>query len=208
MKPVLSVILLGLSSLVLAQAVPDFEADCRACHDGGVPDRHHLLYGQFILQDSVVPYPDTNGDGFPDATYGCLSCHGPGFAVVRNCVACHTSPVGTVPDGTALSEDPLTITLTADHALTLAWDVACGANDTDYAIYEGIIGDFASHTPILCSTAGVTSATFEPSVGNAYYLVVARNHWSEGSYGVDAGGGQRPVSVSACLSQSIGCPWP
>ena len=39
------------------------EADCRICHDSGVSDRHHLLYGQPIPPDSLVPYPDANRDG-------------------------------------------------------------------------------------------------------------------------------------------------
>ncbi len=42
------------------------EADCRVCHDSGVPDRHHLLDGQPIPPGSLVPYPDADGDGNPD----------------------------------------------------------------------------------------------------------------------------------------------
>jgi hypothetical protein len=221
MRRFLPVLLLGALTLALAQENPEdssgtpgttvvagFEDDCRACHDSGVPDRHHRLYGQLIVQDSAVPYPDANGDGTPEIIYGCLHCHDPGFRVERNCVACHASPAGTVPDGTALAEGPLTVTLTRFDALTLSWDPACGATDADYAVYEGTLGNFTNHTPILCTTAGATSATFEPPAGNAYYLVVARNHWSEGSYGVDGNGAQRPPSMSACLAQSIGCPWP
>ncbi len=40
------------------------EADCRVCHDSGVPDRHHLLYGQPVPVGTLVPYPDADGDGF------------------------------------------------------------------------------------------------------------------------------------------------
>jgi hypothetical protein len=207
-KQTLFVLSLGLLSLAMAQEVPSFEDDCRGCHDSGVPDRHHLLYGQPVLQDSIAPYPDADGDGAPEASYVCLNCHDPNFTVVRNCVACHASAIGTVPDGTSLAEDPLTVTLPAFDTLTLSWDPSCGATETDYAVYEGTLGDFTSHTPIICSTAGVTSATFAPPARNAYYLVVARNHWSEGSYGVDGGSAQRPPSAAACLSQTIGCPWP
>lgn len=224
MKPLLLVLLLGWLSLTLCgsfrdeaqqastryapSATASFEDDCRACHDSGVPDRHHLLYGQFIVQDSVVPYPDANGDGLPEATYGCLNCHGSDFAVVRDCVACHASPIGTVPDGTDLPEDPLVVSLSGPAALTLSWDPSCGVADDDYAVYQGAIGNFTNHTPILCSTEGATSTTVAISADSAYYLVVARNHWSEGSYGVDGDGAQRPPSLTACLSQMIGCPWP
>jgi hypothetical protein len=76
------------------------EPDCRACHSSGVPNRHHLLYGQPIPPGSHVPYPDTDGNGIPDTTYNCLSCHGPTFVVVKNCVVCHTgsSPHHTTPE--------------------------------------------------------------------------------------------------------------
>ena len=219
MKRFLSVFLSGLLSLALAQESPNrassedgiavaesFEDACRACHDSAVPDRHHSLYGRALIQDSAVPYPDANGDGAAEYSYGCLNCHDANFTVVRNCVACHVSPVGTVPDGTSLAEDPLTVTLTVVDALTLTWAPSCGDTDTDYAVYEGNLGDFGNHAPILCSTAGATSATIVAPAGSAYYLVVARNHWSEGSYGVDGDGTQRPPSVSACLFQSTGCP--
>ena len=31
------------------------ETECRSCHDTGVPDRHHLLYGTTIPPGSFVP---------------------------------------------------------------------------------------------------------------------------------------------------------
>ena len=129
MRRFLPVLLLGALTLALAQENPDdssgtsgttvvsgFEDDCRACHDSGVPDRHHRLYGQLIGQDSAVPYPDANGDGAPEITYGCLNCHDPSLSVERDCVACHASPAGTVPDGTALAEGPLTVFAPTDDA--------------------------------------------------------------------------------------------
>jgi hypothetical protein len=66
------------------------EADCRGCHDSGLPDRHHLLYGTIIPDPTNVPY-DTPGN-----PYGCLSCHAEDsssgdlvFLVERDCLACH-----------------------------------------------------------------------------------------------------------------------
>ena len=59
------------------------EADCRVCHSSGVPDRHHVLYGQPLPDPTLVPYP---GAG---TTYVCLSCHDENFTVVRECTACH-----------------------------------------------------------------------------------------------------------------------
>ena len=60
------------------------ETNCRICHESGVPDRHHMLYGQPISDPTIVPYPD--GD-----TYSCLSCHGQNFTVERDCVTCHNT---------------------------------------------------------------------------------------------------------------------
>ncbi len=79
--------ILGMQDVVLADLT---EADCRVCHDSGVPDRHHMLYGDSIPSISFVPYPDTDGDGVTDDDYSCLSCHGDEFTVERNCVVCHT----------------------------------------------------------------------------------------------------------------------
>ena len=35
--------------------------------------------------------------------------------------------------------------------------------------YEGVLGDFTSHVPALCSTGGATTATFAPAAGDRYY---------------------------------------
>jgi hypothetical protein len=67
------------------------EADCRYCHDSGVQDRHHLLYDQPIPPDSIVPYPDSDGDGNPDTVYDCLNCHDASFTIERDCLVCHTT---------------------------------------------------------------------------------------------------------------------
>jgi hypothetical protein len=67
------------------------EADCRRCHDSGISNRHHSLYGQPIPPGSMIPYPDSNGDGQPDSNYTCLGCHGSNFTVETNCIVCHTS---------------------------------------------------------------------------------------------------------------------
>ncbi len=75
------------------------EADCRVCHDSGVPDRHHVLLGQPIPPGSLVPFPDANQNGVPDEFYGCLNCHDVDFTPVRDCTVCHTSsPHHTTPD--------------------------------------------------------------------------------------------------------------
>jgi len=90
--------------------------------------------------------------------------------------------------------------------LSLAWSPSCSASDSDYAVYEGTLGSFATHQSVVCSTSGATSATIAPSAGNAYYLVVPRTSSKEGSYGRSSGGTQRPAAASACAPQQpLGC---
>jgi len=92
--------------------------------------------------------------------------------------------------------------------LTLFWNPSCLAGDTDYAVYEGTIGDWNSHTPVQCSTGGVNSTTLTPQAADSYYLVVPRNPLYEGSYGRDSAGIMRPQGAAACALQQAApaCP--
>jgi hypothetical protein len=95
----------------------------------------------------------------------------------------------------------------AGSDVALAWGASCFATDIDYAVYEGVLGDFASHAPRLCSTGGALSATVTPTGDNVYWLVVPQNASVEGSYGFDSAGSERPVSSGACRPASVGsCP--
>lgn len=81
------------------------------------------------------------------------------------------------------------------------------STDTDFAIYQGVLGNFTSHLPEVCTTGGSMTATFAPASGNRYYLVVAHNGSLDGSYGYTSSGAERAVSGSACHPQSIvSCP--
>lgn len=86
----------------------------------------------------------------------------------------------------------------------LTWDDSCLAADDDYAVYEGVLGDFTSHAPVQCSTGGATSATITPAAGGTFYLVVPHNGVYEGSYGVDSAGAERPqADDGACFPQEL-----
>ncbi len=115
------------------------------------------------------------------------------------------SHVGT-PGGNA-GAPPLRITQAAG-ALAMTWGDSCVNTDTDFSVYEGPIGSFAAHVPLACSTGSQPAATLSPSAGNTYYLVVAHDGTSEGSYGTDSAGNQRPQSARACLPMArvLGCP--
>jgi hypothetical protein len=78
--------------------------------------------------------------------------------------------------------------------VSLSWTApgGCGYPE-DYAIYEGEIGDWDSHVPVVCSDAeGDREERIFPSPGNRYYLVVPLGSETEGSYGLDSSGEQRP----------------
>ncbi len=111
-------------------------------------------------------------------------------------------PVGRVP-ATSVEGVPLSVTQTAGDDLTLTWGASCLGTETDYAIYEGTLGDWSSHVAKQCSTGGATTATITPAAESRYYLVVPRNQGFEGSYGRDASGAERPQAEIACLQQVI-----
>ena len=115
---------------------------------------------------------------------------------------------GAVPDGGSVGGMPLTIRQEAGGEITVSWgSSSCATTDTDYEIYEGTVDDFASHTPIYCSTEGATEKTFTPPGTSTYYLVVPRNASTEGSYGHRSDGSERPFGISACLPQLLAaCP--
>ena len=93
--------------------------------------------------------------------------------------------------------------------LTLDWAGSCSAADTDFGVYEGVLGNFTSHVPVpgMCSTAGLKTATFNCPANDSYYLVVPSDGSTEGSYGGDSLTGERPVSGTPCAAQILGtCP--
>ena len=115
---------------------------------------------------------------------------------------------GQVPDGSDAAEIPLRVTLEDNGDVTLEWDLSCLASDTDYEVYEGTLGDFTSHAPVmdLCSTGALTTATFTPADVDTYYWVVPANATNEGSYGIGQGT-ERPQGSPFCKPRSIGtCP--
>ena len=90
--------------------------------------------------------------------------------------------------------------------IVFSWSASCAAAD-DYAIYEGVLGDFTSHVPRLCSTAGMTSVHLSPAAGDVYYLVVPNNHFREGSHGLMNPPAERARGAVSCMGQELGtCP--
>ncbi len=110
---------------------------------------------------------------------------------------------GVVPNGTSPDSLPLTVAKAGGGDITLAWDASCSPYDEDYEVYEGSVGGWYSHAPVLCTTGAATTVTIDPSAGSRYYLAVPRNGAVEGSYGLDGDGAERPASPVACRAQVI-----
>ncbi len=102
----------------------------------------------------------------------------------------------------------LTASRGAGSTVDLAWGSSCTDADNDFVVYEGALGDFGSHAPTLCSTAGVAAATITPAGGSRYFLVAPRNSNVEGSRGRDSAGTLRPAGTSSCVAENIApdCP--
>ena len=156
---------------------------------------------------------DTNANGIVDISV-CTSwfngtsstCPNIGGATPGSGMRCACTVLDTgIPFGTGGNVSGLTMARSGAN-LSLAWSPSCSASDTDYAVYEGTLGSFASHHSVVCSTTGATSATISPSAGNTFYLVVPRTASKEGSYGRRSGGVERPAAAGACVPQQpSGC---
>lgn len=134
---------------------------------------------------------------------GVDGCNGLVGWYVDNVLVCTSeNGAGWVPDGASVPGTQLTLDKSGPD-IALSWGPSCVAADSDYAIYEGTLGSFTSHTPRFCSTSGATTITFAPAVESSYYLVVPQSVDREGSYGADSAGNERPQSGSACLPQAL-----
>ncbi len=145
---------------------------------------------------------DANGDGVADVVVGAYnydhgeSDEGRAFLYLGSA---DIAPAGRVP-----ADAPLLLAKGEGGALQLSWGPSCLAGDLDYEVYEGQLGDFASHTSRLCSTGGQTTITLVPGRGGTYFLIVPRSPNGEGSYGTTSARAERPPGSPACLPQAIG----
>ena len=92
--------------------------------------------------------------------------------------------------------------------IVLEWFPSCSADATDYAVFEGLLGQWYTHSPVTCTdTAADFREVITPSAGDTYYLLVPLDQATEGSYGVDSAGIERPTGAPGCAGgQSVGCP--
>lgn len=123
-------------------------------------------------------------------------------------VPCHCSGAG--PGSGRVSQLTLRKAGSTSDDLILSWGRSCFDTDVDYAVYEGIVGSYASHTVVTCSTARALTWTVSPSPGRTYYLVVPISVFGsiEGSYGLSSSGTERPRAELPCqpFQQVVPCP--
>lgn len=148
----------------------------------------------------------TGGDGqyFQFSTGAARFMFYPGDTAFTLLDATAVAGAGAVPDGPVVPGTPLKVTKASGGALAMSWGASCLATDTDYEIYEGSVGSFTAHTPLVCTTSGATASTVTPGGGGTYYLIVPTNGTYEGSYGRDSSGAERPAGPSSCLPRNIG----
>jgi len=135
-------------------------------------------------------------------------CGGLSDAIASSDQRCGCQVVETgIPMAGAAGPSGRVAGLTVDRAgggeLLLSWTSSCSANDTDFEVYEGTLGDFSSHHSVVCTTGGMTSAAIQPASQASYYLVVPRNSQREGSYGSDSAGFERPPATTSCVPQLV-----
>jgi hypothetical protein len=150
----------------------------------------------------VRVFPDCNGNGISDEIdlSGGTSPDCDGNGLPDECQL-GTGGAGSVPDGGLVPGTPLTIS--TETGFKLSWGESCSADDTDYVVYEGVIGFFTSHAARRCSTGGETTLAMNPLGADTYYLVAPVGQGFEGSLGRDSHGKERPPGPNACLPQQI-----
>jgi hypothetical protein len=152
------------------------------------------------LGRSAAGAGDINGDGYADVIVGAPVFDDTEADEGRVYLFLGSGAGIALPPG---SVQTLSVA-TSGTDLHLTWEPACPASD--YAIYEGTIGDFTSHAPRICSTGGATSWTLSPPSGSVYYIIVPLNESAEGSYGTTSSGTERPAGSPACRPrQLVGC---
>lgn len=100
----------------------------------------------------------------------------------------------------------LTIARASGAQLQLSWEPSSCSGASDYAVYQGALGQWTSHAALSCAVGALTF-TFNPAPGDAYYLVVPVNASAEGSYGLDSSLNERPQAQEPCRAvQDLDCP--
>ena len=98
--------------------------------------------------------------------FGVDGCNGLDGWYLDDVTLCSSTPAaGSVPDGNGVPGVPLLVNKGGGGDLVLTWGSSCNGSDTDFGVYEGTVGDFTSHLPVVCTTSGLTSDDPDPGAG-------------------------------------------
>jgi hypothetical protein len=148
---------------------------------------------------------------------GAIDCNGGAvcFFPWRLCTGCTCVTTGLGKTCLASGDQPGTVatlavtkSATTEGDLDLAWSPSCSASQPDYAVHEGSLGQWYTHAPSICSTAGSQSTTLTASGGNRYYLVVPIAGTFTGSFGTSTANGERPDASPSCTDDRALSPCP
>lgn len=91
----------------------------------------------------------------------------------------------------------------ATGEIEISYTPACDASD--HTIYYGDLANVSAYeySGAECSVGRSGSASFDPGLPNAFFLIVGNNGWVEGSYGTSSSGAERPEDT-----QTAGCDLP
>lgn len=144
----------------------------------------------------VLALPDDDGDGAADrqVQFSPLMSGLAGLAFGQGPPGEVSLPGSYHPAGVALS----------GPGLRLTWE-DLGPTVPAYNIYEGTIGAWYSHAPLVCGVTGVADGAGNRFLditptgsGNHYYLVTASDSCGEGSAGRGKNGLRRPMPGGTC----------
>lgn len=88
--------------------------------------------------------------------------------------------------------------------IALTFEPACDARN--HAVYWGPLSEVGTYayTGARCDAGSAGQTTINPGAGSYFFLVVGHNEQTEGSYGLDAEGAQRPEDQGSCpLTQAL-----
>jgi hypothetical protein len=143
----------------------------------------------------VLALPDDDGDGAADRALQ--------FSPLIDGLAGISFGLGVETVSPPGSYRPVTVQRSG-AGLRLTWEDQ-GTATRAYNIYEGTIGAWFSHAPLLCGVTGTADGTgarfldVQPrDGGDHYYLVTASDACGEGPAGRSSGGAHRPFPNGAC----------
>jgi len=107
-----------------------------------------------------------------------------------------TPPVAGVP---GQAEQMLVTSISQAGAIDVTYSPAC--DSTQHNIYFGDLASVASfgYSGAACSVGVTGSASFNPVLDSAFFLIVGNDGTEEGSYGEVSGGAERPEDTATAL---------